>query len=54
MILTLAGFVLGALFGAVRARRRGGVGLDVLQWAAVYGLILGMVGVFVTIILVRT
>ncbi|MBP1805464.1 hypothetical protein [Rubellimicrobium aerolatum] len=54
MIYPLAGLVLGALLGAMGARRRGGTRLDVLQWASV-GLILGgLLGVFVLVIVSRS
>jgi len=49
----LAGLVIGALIGATRARRRGGNGLDQLQYAAVFGILLALAGLFVTIVLNR-
>lgn len=54
MILALAGLALGAILGAVRARARGGNAADIAQYAAVHGLLLAMVGMFVAIALVRT
>lgn len=54
MILALSGLVLGAALGAVRARARGGDAADIAQYAAVHGLILALVGLFVAIFLVRT
>jgi len=38
----IIGFILGALFGGWRAARRGGDGKDIAQYAAVYGIILGL------------
>lgn len=54
MILALAGLVLGAGLGAVRARARGGNGADIVQYAAVHGLLFAVIGLFVAITLVRT
>lgn len=54
MIYPLGGLVLGAILGAVRARAKGGKGLDMLQWGAVHALILGVVGMFVLIIIQRS
>lgn len=49
MIIPLAGIVLGILIGAFRAKRRGGKTADLVQWALVYALALGLVGLFVMI-----
>lgn len=54
MIYPLGGLVLGALLGAALARRRGGKGLDLLQWAAAYGVIFGIIGTFVLVFLLRS
>jgi len=48
MIYPLGGLVIGALAGAIMARRKGGGTLDMLQWAAVLAIILGVVGLFIT------
>ena len=53
MILPLGGLLLGAIIGAIRARMRGGKLADMLQWAAAYGVILGIVGLFVLIFIQR-
>lgn len=53
MIYPLAGLVLGALFGAWRARARGGTRLDILQWAAVNAIIFGVIGLFVLVFIER-
>ena len=53
MILPLAGLILGAIAGALVARRRGGTRADIAQWAAVWGIGLGAVGVLVTVVLLR-
>ena len=53
MIFPLVGIVFGALYGALAARRRGGKTADLLQWAAVWAILLGLVGLFLTILLQR-
>ena len=52
-MIVLAGLVLGALAGANIARKRGGKSLDMLQYAAGFGIAFALVGMFVTIILER-
>lgn len=54
MIYPLGGLVLGALLGAVRARMRGGKGLDMLQWGAAFALIFGIIGVFILVFMMRS
>lgn len=41
----------GALLGAYRARKRGGSGLDVAQYAAVHAIIFAILGLFLAIAL---
>lgn len=53
MTLPLAGLVIGAILGALAARRRGGKRLDLLQWAAVGAIIGGILGLFLLIGLMR-
>ena len=53
MILPLGGIVIGALIGTFRARRRGGTGLDMLQWGAAFAVIFGLVGLFVLVFIQR-
>jgi hypothetical protein len=45
--------VIGSLTGRGIARRRGGRGLDQLQYAAGYGIAFGILGVFMTILVSR-
>lgn len=54
MIYPLAGLLIGALLGARAARRQGGRRLDLLQWAAVGGIVGGLLGLFVLILLERS
>ncbi len=53
-MLVIGGFVIGALWGGFSARRRGGRPADIAQYAAVYGIILGILGLFATIIIHRS
>ncbi len=53
MIYPLGGLVIGALAGTIMARRKGGGALDMLQWAAVLAIILGVVGLFITVFITR-
>jgi uncharacterized membrane protein YfcA len=54
MIYPLAGLLIGALLGALGARRRNGVGLDLAQWAAVGAIIGALVGLFLLIVIQRS
>ncbi|MDR9427687.1 MAG: hypothetical protein RI538_02160 [Salibaculum sp.] len=53
MIYPLGGLLIGALAGAIMARRKGGGTFDMLQWGAVMAIILGLVGLFLTVGLTR-
>lgn len=53
-MIVLAGLLSGALIGATIARRRGGKTLDMLQYAAGYGILFCVLGLFLTIFLERT
>lgn len=50
MLIAVA-LVLGALFGWHRAVRRGGDRLDQLQYAAVHGILFGLVAVILALLL---
>ena len=52
MIIILAA-LLGAVLGALNAKRRGGSGLDMAQYAGTYALVFGIVALFVTVIIAR-
>jgi hypothetical protein len=52
-MFVIGGLVLGAIGGALSARRRGGKPADIAQYAAVYGILFGLIGVFVTLFLDR-
>ena len=53
MILVLVGLVLGAAWGAWRAKARNGRRLDILQYAAVHAMIFGLIGLFLAILIFR-
>jgi hypothetical protein len=52
-MIILAGLVAGALTGALVARSRGGKRLDILHYAAGFGIAFGILGTFVTVALSR-
>jgi hypothetical protein len=52
-MFVIGGLVLGALGGGLSARRRGGKPADIALYAAVFGIIFGLLGLFVTLILDR-
>jgi hypothetical protein len=52
-MIIIAGLGLGALLGAVVAKRRGGRGADMAQYAAGFGILFGLIGLFATILLER-
>ncbi|MEY1555846.1 hypothetical protein AB3Y40_09450 [Yoonia sp. R2331] len=54
MIFPLAGLLFGAAFGAFRAKARGGNTRDLLQWAAVFAMIFGLIGLFVLVFVERS
>lgn len=52
-MFVIAGLVLGAMAGAWQARKRGGRAADIAQYAAVYAILFGLVGLFLTLLLDR-
>ena len=53
-MIIIAGFVLGAAYGARKARKAGGKRLDLLQYGAGFGIAFSLVGLVLTLILDRT
>lgn len=53
MIYPLGGLFLGAVLGAFQAKSRGGSLADMAQWAAVFAMILGVIGLFIAVIMTR-
>ena len=45
--------LLGACFGAFTARRKGGGALDMAQYGAGFGILFGLIGLFVAIFIAR-
>ncbi|WP_296425061.1 hypothetical protein [Yoonia sp.] len=54
MIYPLTGILIGAIFGAFRAKMRGGKFADMLQWGAAFAVIFGLIGLFVLIFIERS
>jgi hypothetical protein len=52
-MIVLAGLLGGAVAGAMLARKRGGKGLDMAQYAAGYGILFCILGLFLTIFIER-
>ncbi len=52
-MFVIGGLVLGAIGGGLTARQRGGKPADIVQYAAVYAIIFGLIGLFVTLFLDR-
>ncbi|HMS96933.1 MAG TPA: hypothetical protein PKA03_17250 [Tabrizicola sp.] len=52
-MFVIGGLLLGAVGGGLRARARGGKRADIAQYAAVYGILFGLIGLFLTIYLDR-
>lgn len=54
MIYPLIGLLFGAILGTIRAKLRGGTGKDMAQWAIVFAIIFGLVGLFTLIYIERS
>lgn len=54
MIFPLTGLVFGAILGAFQAKRKGGKRADMIQWALVFAMIFGVIGLFVLIFVDRS
>ena len=52
-MIILAGFLGGGAYGAWLARKRKGNRLDMLQYGAGFGIALGLLGMFATMVLER-
>ena len=53
MVVVLGMALLGAILGALTARKRNGSGADMAQYAAGYGIAFALVGLVLSLILVR-
>ena len=52
-MIIIAGLLLGAAFGAWRAKQRKGAPLDVLQYAAGHAMLFAVIGLFLTVFITR-
>lgn len=52
-MFVIGGLLLGAVGGGLRARARGGKAADIAQYATIYGILFGLIGLFLTIFLDR-
>ncbi|MCV2880783.1 apolipoprotein acyltransferase [Actibacterium sp. XHP0104] len=50
-MIVIAGFTLGAILGGLTAKRRGGKGFDIAQYAIGYALAFSLLGLIITIII---
>ena len=48
-MVIIAGILIGAIWGVIYVRRRGGKGFDIAQYAAVWGIIGAIAGIALTI-----
>jgi hypothetical protein len=48
------GIVFGVICGLFVAKRRGGSGLDLVQYAGAFAIIFGLIGLFIAIFLARS
>lgn len=52
-MIVIAGFVLGAAYGARKARKAGGKRLDLMQYGAGFGIAFALLGLFLTLVIDR-
>jgi len=52
-MIIIAGFVLGAAFGARKALKSGGKRLDALQYGAGFGIAFAIIGLILTLVIDR-
>lgn len=53
MVLVVGMAILGAVLGALTARKRKGSGADIAQYAAGYGIAFALIGLVISLLLVR-
>ncbi len=49
----IAALVAGAALGGWRAKSRGGNGFDIAQYAAIHGLLFGVIAIFISVMIAR-
>jgi hypothetical protein len=52
-MFVIGGLLLGAIAGGIRAKTRGGKAADIAQYAVVYAILFGLIGLFITVYLDR-
>ncbi|MGA0539145.1 hypothetical protein [Neotabrizicola sp. VNH66] len=52
-MIVIGGFILGAFIGAASARRQKGKAVDIAQYAFAHGILLALIGLFLTIVIDR-
>lgn len=52
MIVTISA-ILGALYGGLNAKKRKGSALDIAQYTGVYALVFGLIGLAITVLILR-
>lgn len=52
-MIVIVAFIAGVFVGMARARSRKGNRLDIAQYAAIYGIVFAIIGLFATIALER-
>lgn len=50
-MIIIACTVIGAIFGVITAQRRNGNRLDKLHYGAIFAIVFGIIGIFVTLAL---
>lgn len=53
-MIVIGAAITGALMGAYQAKRRGGNNMDILQYAAGFAIAFGLLGMLITVVLLRT
>ncbi|WP_172677845.1 hypothetical protein [Ruegeria sp. 6PALISEP08] len=53
MVVVLGMAILGAILGALTAKKRNGNGADMAQYAAGYGIAFALIGLVISLVLVR-
>ncbi len=53
MVVVLGMAILGAILGALTAKKRNGNGADMAQYAAGYGIAFALIGLIISLLLVR-
>ncbi len=52
-MITIVAALLGAFYGAITAKKRGGSPLDMAQYGGAYALVFAVIGLFVSVIVAR-